>query len=74
MKKITILIGIIVASFTSDAQWVDCSLINLSATGNSGNNYSFQVGSNVDSLVVAGLFHPMFSTDGEPLLSIIWRI
>ena len=55
MKKITILIGIVVASFKSDAQWVDCSLINLSATGNSGNNYSFQVGSNVDSLVVAGL-------------------
>ena len=55
MKKITILIGIVVASFTSDAQWVDCSLINLSATGTSGNNYSFQVGSNVDSLVVAGL-------------------
>ena len=55
MKKITILIGIVVASFTSDAQWVDCSLINLSATGTSGNNYSFQIGSNVDSLVVAGL-------------------
>tara|TARA_B110001452_G_scaffold103511_1_gene85911 strand:- start:71 stop:253 length:183 start_codon:yes stop_codon:yes gene_type:complete len=55
MKKITILIGIVIASLTSDAQWVDCSLINLSATGNSGNNYSFQVGSNVDSLVVAGL-------------------
>ena len=55
MKKITILIGIVIASFTSDAQWVDCSLINLSATGTSGNNYSFQVGSNVDSLVVAGL-------------------
>ena len=30
-------------------------MINLSATGTSGNNYSFQVGSNVDSLVVAGL-------------------
>ena len=55
MKKITILIGIVIASFTSDAQWVDCSLINLSATGTSGNNYSFQIGSNVDSLVVAGL-------------------
>ena len=54
MKKITLLIIIIIATVTSKAQWGDCGLINLSATGTTGNNYSFQVGSNVDSLVSAG--------------------
>ena len=55
MKKITFLITIIVATLTSHAQFGDCGLINLSATGTPGNNYSFQVGSNVDSLVASGL-------------------
>ncbi|MDA7787470.1 T9SS type A sorting domain-containing protein, partial [bacterium] len=44
-----------VATLTSHAQFGDCGLINLSATGTPGNNYSFQVGSNVDSLVASGL-------------------
>ena len=55
MKKITFFITIIVATLTSHAQFGDCGLINLSATGTPGNNYSFQVGSNVDSLVASGL-------------------
>ena len=55
MKKITFLVTIIIATLTSHAQFGDCGLINLSATGTSGNNYSFQVGSNVDSLVTAGV-------------------
>ena len=55
MKKITLFITIIIASLTSHAQFGDCGLINLSATGTAGNNYSFQVGSNVDSLVTAGV-------------------
>ena len=55
MKKITFFITIIVATLTSHAQFGDCGLINLSATGTAGNNYSFQVGSNVDSLVTAGV-------------------
>lgn len=55
MKKITFLITIIIATVTSHAQFGDCGLINLSATGTAGNNYSFQVGSNVDSLIASGL-------------------
>jgi hypothetical protein len=55
MKKITLFITIIIATLTSHAQFGDCGLINLSATGTAGNNYSFQVGSNVDSLVTAGV-------------------
>lgn len=55
MKKITFLITIIIATLTSHAQFGDCGLINLSATGTAGNNYSFQVGSNVDSLIASGL-------------------
>jgi len=55
MKKITFLITIIIATLTSHAQFGDCGFINLSATGTQGNNYSFQVGSNVDSLVASGL-------------------
>ena len=55
MKKITLLITFITATLTSHTQFGDCGLINLSATGTSGNNYSFQVGSNVDSLVAAGV-------------------
>ena len=49
------LITIIIATVTSHAQFGDCGLINLSATGTAGNNYSFQVGSNVDSLIASGL-------------------
>ena len=55
MKKITFLITIITATLTSHAQFGECGLINLSATGTAGINYSFQVGSNVDSLVASGL-------------------
>ena len=55
MKKITFLITIIIATVTSHAQFGDCGLINLSATGTAGNKYSFQVGSNVDSLIASGL-------------------
>jgi hypothetical protein len=55
MKKITFLITIIIATLTSHAQFGDCGLINISATGTTGNNYSFQLGSNVDSLVASGL-------------------
>jgi hypothetical protein len=55
MKKITLFITIIIATLTSHTQFGDCGLINLSATGTAGNNYSFQVGSNVDSLVTAGV-------------------
>ena len=55
MKKITLFITIIIATLTSYTQFGDCGLINLSATGTAGNNYSFQVGSNVDSLVTAGV-------------------
>ena len=55
MKKITLFITIIIATLTSHTQFGDCGLINLSATGTPGNNYSFQVGSNVDSLVTAGV-------------------
>lgn len=58
MKKITLLITIAIATITSNAQWGNCGLINLSATGITGNNYSFQVGSNVDSLVAEGTFSP----------------
>ena len=55
MKKITLFITIIIATLTSHTQFGDFGLINLSATGTAGNNYSFQVGSNVDSLVTAGV-------------------
>lgn len=54
MKKFTLILTIIIITITSQAQWGDCDLINLSATGTTGNNYSFQLGSNVDSLVAAG--------------------
>lgn len=55
MKKITLYIFILISSISFHAQFGDCSLINLSATGTPGNMYSFQVGSNVDSLVTSGL-------------------
>ena len=55
MKKITLYLAILISSISSHAQFGDCGLINLSATGTPGNNYSFQVGSNVDSLVTAGV-------------------
>jgi len=55
MKKSTLLIFIIISSLTSYSQWGDCGLLNLTATGTSGNNYSFQVSSNADSLFAAGL-------------------
>jgi hypothetical protein len=58
MKKFTLLLTVIIITVTSQAQWGDCGLINLSATGTTGNNYSFQVGSNVDSLVAAGTITP----------------
>ena len=58
MKKITLLITIVIATVASNAQWGNCGLINLSATGITGNNYSFQVGSNVDSLVAEGTIAP----------------
>lgn len=54
MKRIIFLITII-TTITSHAQFGDCGLINLTATGTSGNNYSFQVSSNADSLVAVGL-------------------
>jgi hypothetical protein len=58
MKKFTLLLTVIIITVTSQAQWGDCGLINLSATGTTGNNYSFQLGSNVDSLVAAGTITP----------------
>jgi hypothetical protein len=58
MTKFTLLLTVIIITVTSQAQWGDCGLINLSATGTTGNNYSFQVGSNVDSLVAAGTITP----------------
>lgn len=58
MKKITLFIFTIIASLNSHAQWGDCDLINLSANGGSGNMYSFQVTSNVDSLVLGGTITP----------------
>lgn len=55
MKKITLLTTFITATLKSHIQFGDCGLINLSATGTAGNNYSFQLGSNVDSLVAVGV-------------------
>ena len=57
MKKF-LLISIILFGCTQIflAQWgTPCNYLQLTATGTAGNTNSFQVGSNVDSLVTAGL-------------------
>ena len=58
MMKKFILISIILFGCTQifQAQWeTPCDYLQIIATGTAGNTNSFQVGSNVDSLVTAGL-------------------
>jgi hypothetical protein len=55
MKKTLYTLFLALVSFFGTSQMVDCDQIDLSATGTVGNNYSFQVASNADSLVAVGL-------------------
>jgi len=55
MNKTLYTLSLALISLFGTAQMVVCDQINLSATGTAGNSYSFQVASNADSLVTAGV-------------------
>ena len=55
MKKTIYTLSLVLMSLLGTAQMAVCDQINLSATGTAGNSYSFQVSTNADSLVAAGL-------------------